>query len=120
MNPELARYHRLVLLPGFGAVVVARARAAATSQDDRDELSAALRCQLAGLAIWLLHGFMQLGVGVVGALMNATTTIPVETMAAYRMVLVACTILNVAAWLAEWLVAVAAGLNAARDRKSVV
>ena len=48
--------------------------------------------------------------------MNATTTIPVETMAAYRMVLVACTILNVAAWLAEWLVAVAAGLNAARGR----
>lgn len=115
-NSDLARYHRLVLFPGIGAVLVARARARATTQADRDELSAALRCQLAGAAIWVLHGLMQLGVGLVAKLMDLAMYIEPSTLKAYRGVLLACTILNVAAWIAEWLVVVAAGLNASRGR----
>jgi len=115
MNPDLARYHRLVLFPGLGMLGVLRARGRATSDADRSELTAALRCQMAGLAIWALHGVLQLGVWFVGFLMNTAILDP-GLLHAYRLVLVACTVLNVGAWIAEWLVVVAAGLAASRGR----
>ncbi len=115
MNPELARYHRLVLFPGAGAAIVWRARNAA-SGEDRDELTRALRCQLGGLAVWLLHGVLQAGIGGVAVLMNAAPYTDPALEKAATTVLWVSTGLNVIAWVAEWAVVVAAGLAASRGK----
>lgn len=112
-DPALARYHRLVLFPVVGAAVVAAARTRATDEAARADLGAALTCQLGVAAVWLLHLGLQLAIGGVAWLVASHPT--TEGLAqATRLVVLSGTILNVAAWMVEWGVLVAAGLRASR------
>jgi hypothetical protein len=114
MNPDLSRYHRLVLFPVIGAVMVRRARAATSSQADRNELTAALRCQMAGVAVWALHLGMQLVIGFIAWMMYVSLPLSPDLMKFARTTLLVSTVANLVMWVAEWGLVVAAGLAASR------
>ncbi len=113
-NPELARYHRLVLLPLIGIPPVRAARARATTDADRAELSAALRAQVGGAAVWLLHLALQGAIGFVWWMVAASAALDAQLRSAANGVLWIATGANLVMWAAEWGLVVVAGLRAAR------
>ena len=112
-DPALARYHRFVLLPVFGIIPVLGARRRATSDEARADLTGALRCQIGGAAVWLLHAGLQAAILIVNWMVGASAATSPELERAAGTILVVGTILNIIMWVFEWALAVLAGLRAA-------
>ncbi len=115
LNPALSRQHLFVLLPILGLAFVWRARAQATDEADRAELTTAVRCQMGGALVWLVHIVLQLA--ILGVWWLAATSPGAEGMLEVtEMVVLLGTVTNVVMWVLEWGVLVLAGIRASRGK----
>lgn len=115
LNPALSRQHLLVLLPFVGLFFVWRARSRATAEADRAELTAAIRCQVGGTVVWLVHLVLQ--AAILGVWWLVTVTPSGESLLEVsKAVVLAGTGLNVLMLLIEWGVLVVAAFGASRGR----
>jgi hypothetical protein len=114
LDPALSRYHLLVLLPIVGLPVVIRARARAESEEHKAELTAAIRCQWGGAAVWILHLGLQLSIVAVGWLVQVSPSAGPGLHSAASTILWLGTLLNVVMWIIEWGIVAVAGVRAGR------
>ncbi|MEE2829106.1 MAG: hypothetical protein VX498_07955 [Myxococcota bacterium] len=107
--------HRLILLPVVGLFFVLRKRSQVATEAEREELSQAVRVQVLAGVIVLVHAVLQFFIGLVGWLWSLSQFDHVGQVGDYvPTVLLLATLLNVGAGAVEWLVAVVAGLRAAK------
>ena len=109
-----ARLHLWVLLPVLGIVPTALSLRHDWRPDDRKDVVRALRWQLLGTAILMLHAVLQLGVVFVDWFAHSAGSVPPGLEPLFGPLLMVISLVNVGSGIAEYCFVAFWGLRAAR------